>query len=383
VTRRVLVAIASVCLLGLLAAASQARHSATVPYEGGPVLHANRTHLIFWEPAGSGMGFDPGYVGLVERFMRDVAHDSRSTTNVLGITGQYADSEGPAAYASRYDGAVIATDPLPANGCAEPSASGPGWSVCLTDAQLRAEIEHVVSADQMPRSTTNVYILVTPDGLGDCMNSGSTSCALGGAQSGYCGYHSATSTSVPYAVIPYNAVPGHCLSSNPRPNSSTADPVLSTIVAELAGVLTDPLGDAWIDHSGQEIGGLCTSHFGRAIGGSGQGRWNETIGGHHYYLQELYSRVTGGCAARPATDSVTFTSPGRTRAGKTALFAANARQPGGRIAGYDWTFGDGGRGSGRRITHIYAQTGIRRVTLRVVDSAGNWAFASRTVNVGS
>ncbi len=32
-----------------------------LPYNGGPVLHSNRTHPIFWEPAGSGLTFDPGY----------------------------------------------------------------------------------------------------------------------------------------------------------------------------------------------------------------------------------------------------------------------------------------------------------------------------------
>ena len=26
-----------------------------VPYGGGPVLHANRTHVIYWLPAGSGL----------------------------------------------------------------------------------------------------------------------------------------------------------------------------------------------------------------------------------------------------------------------------------------------------------------------------------------
>ncbi|HUK45706.1 MAG TPA: hypothetical protein VLV28_10445, partial [Gaiellaceae bacterium] len=26
-----------------------------LPYDGGPVLHSNRTHPIFWEPAGSAL----------------------------------------------------------------------------------------------------------------------------------------------------------------------------------------------------------------------------------------------------------------------------------------------------------------------------------------
>ena len=45
-------------------------HIANLPYGGGPVLHSNRTHLIFWQPAGSGMTFDPGYKALIERFLQ-------------------------------------------------------------------------------------------------------------------------------------------------------------------------------------------------------------------------------------------------------------------------------------------------------------------------
>ena len=78
-----------------------------------------------------------------------------------------------------------------------------------------------------------------------------------------------------YAVIPYNAVPGHCQSDNPRPNGSTADPTISTISHEHSEMVTDPVGDAWIDSSGSEDGDLCLTSFGPAIGGSGASAWNE------------------------------------------------------------------------------------------------------------
>ena len=62
---------------------------------------------------------------------------------------------------------------------------------------------------------------------------------------GFCGYHTVSSSDTLYAVIPYNAVNGHCQSGNPRPNASTADPALSTISHELAETVTDPYGNAW------------------------------------------------------------------------------------------------------------------------------------------
>jgi hypothetical protein len=357
-------------------------HAANLPYSGGPVLHANRTHLIFWQPAGSGLSFDPGYESLIETFLHNVAADSRLTSNVYGLTGQYGDRHGPAAYDSTYGGAVVASDRLPPNRCAEPPAIGPGWTVCLTDAQLQHEIEHVVRADRLPTGPADVYFLVTPNGLGDCTDSSSTSCALGGDVNGYCAYHGVTDDGlVTYAVIPYNAVPPHCSSQEPRPNGSTADPTLSTISHEHSEMITDPAGDAWIDNSGNENGDLCIDTFGAPIGGSGSSAWNEVINGRHYFLQEEWSNADHACEPRARPDRVSFdTAPLRPRI-STLSFSAHASDPQGRIVSYRWFFGDGRRGSGRRASHRYGRSGRYRVVLRTTDSWGNWAFDARMITI--
>src|SRR5437763_927002 len=92
-------------------------HAANLPYGGGPVLHSNRTHLIFWQPSGSGMTFDPGYEGLIEQFLRRVAADSHHPGNVYGLSGQYSDAQGAAAYDSSYGGSTVATDKPPHSRC--------------------------------------------------------------------------------------------------------------------------------------------------------------------------------------------------------------------------------------------------------------------------
>jgi len=354
-----------------------------LPYGGGPVLHANRTHLIFWQPAGSGLTFDPGYETLIEGFLRNVAAASRSATSVYGLTGQYTDHSGPAAYVSSYGGAVVASDPLPPNGCTEPAASGPGWSVCLTDEQLQREIEHVVRADHLPTGPTDIYFLVTPDGLGDCAYAGSSSCALGGDPNGYCGYHSQTDDGlVLYAVIPYNAVPGHCQSSNPRPNGSTADPAISTISHEQSEMITDPLGNAWIDpRTGEEDGDLCLTSFGPAIGGTGARAWNEDINGGHYYLQEEWSNYNGACEPRPRPDWIGFRASADAGRGLWVRFVAHGEDPQGRIVAYRWFFGDGHTALGWRSAHRYGHAGQYRVVLRTTDSWGNWSYYAATVTV--
>jgi PKD domain len=351
-----------------------------LPYNGGRVLHFNRTHPIFWDPAGSGLAFDPGYEALIERFLSDVAADSHKTTNVYSLSGQYTDGSGPAAYDSTYGGAVDDTDPLPANGCTEP-ATGPGWTVCLTDDQLETELEHVVAADQLPATGGNIYFIITPDGFGSCTDATSTSCALGGAANGYCGYHSETPNRILYAVIPYNAVAGHCQSNNPRPNSNPADPTISTISHEHNETVTDPDGNAWIDSMGDEEADLCLTNFGPSFSAPGETPWNETINGDHYFLQEEWSNADGGCQQRARPDSLSFGSTHPDGRARLLAFTAHGSDPEGKLISFNWFFGDGRAAVGRHVSHAFRTTGSYQVRLRATDSWGNWVYSARTIRV--
>jgi hypothetical protein len=353
---------------------------ANLPYGGGPVLHSNITHLIFWEPAASGLTFDPGYEALIETFLKRVAAASHHTDNIYGLTGQYPDTQGPAAYASTYGGETVVTDRLPRSGCVEPPVTGPGWAVCLTDKQLQAELAHVIGSEHLPTGPTDVYFLVTPKGLGSCTDASSTSCALGGSLSGYCAYHSQSSSDVLYAVIPYNAVRGHCQSANPRPDGNTADPALSSVSHEHSEMITDPAGDAWIDSSGEEVGDLCITTFGPALGGSGAGEFNEDIDGGHYYLQEEWSNADSSCQPRAKPDRVRFS---HAFASGEASFTAHGTDPHGSIIADMWFFGDGSAGHGARASHRYRRAGRYRVVLRATDSWRNWAFYAETVTVSN
>ena len=361
-----------------------ARIASNLPYGGGPVLHSNRTHLIFWQPAGSGLTYDPGYEAQAETFLSNVAADSRKPTNVYGLSGQYTDSAGPAAYDTTYGGAVLATDPLPASDCSEPLLQGPGWGVCLSDAKLEAEIEHVIGVDRLPTTSRDVYFLMMPSGLGSCESTGPQNCALGGGTDGYCGYHtSSPDGSILYAVIPYNAVQGHCQSDNPRPNSSTADPSLSTLSHEHNEMVTDPFGDAWIDGSSNEDGDLCIAQYGASLGGSGTGQWDEQIHGGHYFLQEEWSNDSGSCQPRDESDPVSFSARARVSPRKSISFTARASDPDGSISAYDWFFGEGPVGHHRIASHAFRHTGSFNVVLRITDRAGNRAFYARTIRVAS
>ncbi|MDQ6606605.1 MAG: PKD domain-containing protein [Actinomycetota bacterium] len=364
-------------------------HSASLPYRGGPVLHSNRTHVIFWAPGGSGLAYPPGYEALVERFLAGVAADSHKPTNVYSLSGQYADSSGPAAYASAYGGAVLDTDALPRRGCSEPPLTGPGWTLCVNDAQIQTEIAHVIGTDNLPTSDHDIYFLVMPEGLGACVAGGPDYCSLGGTTpagtplGSFCGYHSATSDGILYAVIPFNGVNGHCQSANPRPNSSTADPTISTISHEHNEMVTDPYASAWIDpYTSYENGDLCITAYSRELGGSGAGAWNEVIGGGHYFLQAEWSNWDQGCAGRTEPDTASFPAPAHPWAAQTLKFTARAHAAHGSIVAYNWFFGDRPTGRHRSASHTYRRGGSYRVVLRTTDNAGLWAYFARTLRVG-
>lgn len=367
------------------AAAGPEAHLASLAYYGGTVLHANRTHLILWQPAGSGLSFDAGYTALIERFLGDVAADSHLQTNVYSLTGQYTDSTGPAAYDSTYGGAVVATDPLPENDCSLP-ATAPGWSHCVMDQDLQDEITRVVTANHLPSTQRDIYFLATPAGLGSCETQTlpPSNCSLGGDadRGAYCGYHSVTSSGFLYGFVPYNDVPGHCQSDGfPLPNSNSADVTISTLSHEHNEMVTDPDGRGWIDTNGQEDGDLCASTFGRNLGLTAGGGYDQVINGHGYYTQLEYSNAAGRCAASAPGDRTSFSAPGFAAGDRSISFRGAASQPGGSIVAYDWSFGDGKLGRRHLTTHVFTRAGTYTVYLRSTDSWANWSFASHRIRI--
>jgi hypothetical protein len=256
-------------------------------------MRTNTTYAIYWIP--SGYSVDANYESVINRFLGDVAAASGGQTNVYSVATQYYDNAAAIHYQSAFAGAYVDTDPFPSSGCSDGSSTD---RVCLTDDQIQAEIQKVLTARGWHGGRTTVFFVMTPDGVGSCFDNVTDQCTT----TAYCAYHSgffdANNEPVIYANEPYDATIPGCWDGT-SPNGDDADATVNTLSHEQNEAITDPAGDAWINAGGQEIGDICAWHYGTALGGSlGTDAYNQVINNDHYWLQEEYSNEGSTCLQR-------------------------------------------------------------------------------------
>ncbi len=261
-------------------------------FHGGPTMTTNKVYTVFWQP--SGWFLDAGYQATVNRFFQDVAHDNNMPTNVYAATTQYSSIQ----YASTYGGTYTdTTTPFPASGC---HLYGVGATLCLSDGQLRTELNNVILKQAWTMSPTTLFFIFTPKDVETCAQG---SCAY----VNYCAYHS-YSGSLLYASMPYPFTTitgsnfGSC-DSGQRPNNDDADSVLNVTSHEHNEAITDPRLNAWYDNAGYENGDKCSWYFGSVSGPNGA-EYNQTINGDHYFLQLEFSNDSGASGSCVQTHSV-------------------------------------------------------------------------------
>jgi hypothetical protein len=277
-----------------LSAATAAASTSDVSLEANPctppacwVMRTNTTYAIYWVP--SGQSVQAGYESDVNQYLSDVAAASASQTNVYSVATQYYDATGWISYQSTFGGSDVDTNAFPASACNDGIDS-----VCLTDQQIRHEIENVIAARGWSAGPDSLFILMTPDGVGSCFDSAGQQCST----NFYCAYHddfSLNGQPVIYANEPYDATIDGC-GPGSSPNGNAADATINTISHEQNEAITDPGGNAWQDASGDEVADICAWKFGSSLGGTaGVDEYNQVIAGHHYWLQQEYSNDGGVC----------------------------------------------------------------------------------------
>jgi Phosphate-induced protein 1 conserved region/Invasin, domain 3 len=267
-------------------------------YHGGPVMS---THTaagltvtpIFWEPGGGRNAFPPRYESIIEGYIANVAAASGGTDNVYSIGTEYYQVDHGAqtyvAYHVHAGATVIDTDAFPASGC----RPAPGYTECISDPQLRAELSRVTTNLRLPTDLAHFYAVFFPPRVETIDVDGSNSA------SGYCGYHRAfgpEGNQTVYANLPYQR--SSCNVGEAPNGDVAADGEVSTLSHELAEAITDPLRPerAWYDGAGNEIADMCTETYGRALGSTSASdpagtEYNQVINGGRYYTQQMFSNL--------------------------------------------------------------------------------------------
>jgi hypothetical protein len=296
---------------------------------------------IYWEPNGY---FNPSrYRNLINQYLADVAADSGSSTNVYSTALEYPGSNGSGTYDIARGTPLRDHNPLPkGQGCSVGKldtsgiyADGSGYTACLDDAQITAEIQNVITANNLPQNDyLHEYVMLTPKHVESCFYPGNTTnkknvCTINHYPSaGYCAYHTMFGPNYPVSGTVYANMPfpvyqspvgftcgtdagGHGTIESPNylgdPVDKDADVEVSPLSHEIMESITDPnTFNGWFDSHGNENGDDCAYVFGNGtwtdLGGTPGMFYNQTINGDHYITQEEFSNAdwfnsnkTGGC----------------------------------------------------------------------------------------
>jgi hypothetical protein len=273
-------------------------------------MRTNTIRVIYWMPTGSNCDAVScsAYESGIDQYFTDVAAASGRTDNVYSAATQYYDATGPISYQSSFAGSYVDTNPFPASGCSDGVDA-----VCLSDQQVVNEIQNVLAAKGWHGGTTSMFFVVTPDGVGSCIDGTSTECTT--TNPGYCAYHSGfadlNGEPVIYANEPFDATNPHCSGAAGQgfPNNADVDSELNTISHEHNEAITDPWGDAWINSNQNEVGDICAWNFGSPLGSDAGQPYNQVINGHDYSLQQEYSNDGSTCVQHYLGIPVNFGVP--------------------------------------------------------------------------
>ena len=200
---------------------------------GGPILPVNHTYVIYWDPTNSYHG---NWQHIVDVFLQGLGAGSGSLASVFAVDTQYTDPANQHAfYQSVLHGSYTDVNHYPTTGtCTDPSPLHAGRAItCLTDKQVREQLETFISQHNLPKGMETIYYLLTPPGVAVCLKANHCSDYPGTPgeietdeagkvepeaykiyKNSFCSYHSAinpnnTSSGDPstilYAVVPWIA----------------------------------------------------------------------------------------------------------------------------------------------------------------------------------
>jgi hypothetical protein len=200
---------------------------------GNPIVSANKTYAIYWEPTKNYYHGD--WQNVIDTFFQKMGATSGSLASVFAVDDQYTDEANQhALYNSTFQGAYTDTNEYPASGCKDPNpletkdligpvVAGKHTPICVTDKQVKEQLELFISQHSLQKGMSTIFYLLTPPGVTVCLDAGGASghcsdytgtTSEESYENSFCSYHSDISPSSPltgdgnsilYGVIPWTA----------------------------------------------------------------------------------------------------------------------------------------------------------------------------------
>jgi hypothetical protein len=298
--------------------------------EGHAVVHSPNTYVVYWDPVN---GYFEAWQRLIDQFYQRVGDASGSLESVFAVDTEYGDKTNePPPYQQTFRGAYTDTAKYPASGCTDTGELAAEKIIfeCLTDAQIRTQLESFIAAQGLQKGMRSVFTVITPPGVTVCADAAATQCSDYEApfteswEKSFCSYHSAINpggspdgdaNTILYDVLPWVAngfaAPSYdCQDGGYDPSTSPpekaeekphvqepnqpesnhedfmvqgglADLVINQGATELSNTLTNPLMDAWQDSAGNEVTDECRNFFdytNKGFGGLGGGALSGSSG---------------------------------------------------------------------------------------------------------
>ncbi|HWF79241.1 MAG TPA: hypothetical protein VN695_01580 [Streptosporangiaceae bacterium] len=283
-----------------------------VTYHGGQTMTGGLTmHAIFWTGGtkpfqGRPNGAPHDYIGMIEQYLTDIADASTGTSgqgctsahcNVFTVEPQFGWGTTPGGithgdYTIHYDrtaDSVIDNHPYPSKSvqCASPQNT----AVCVTDAQVQAEIDRLINATGGARGLHDIWYVFTPPDVDECISPGACE------SNAFGGYHSVSDLGHGPTIYAYTGDPIVETTSVNTPGNDPegypdAEIVINIVAHEVNEAMSDPEGVGYMDPNGFEIGDKCEfgPQTGTPLGFAPDGSpFNQVVNGHKYLIQEMWA----------------------------------------------------------------------------------------------
>ncbi|HEX3517893.1 MAG TPA: PKD domain-containing protein [Solirubrobacteraceae bacterium] len=155
---------------------------------GNPVVHGSAVYAVYWDPT---YHYHDDWKEKIDEFLQKLGGASSSLNDFMAVDTQYTDKTNKPAYNRvTFRGAAEDTEAYPVSGCTDPHPIKEKKVLhtyplgCLTDQQMREQLQHFIALHGLPTGLNTIYYLLTPPGLTVCLN--------GGGAAGHCSDFSAS-----------------------------------------------------------------------------------------------------------------------------------------------------------------------------------------------